>query len=827
MVHDGRREPARPLVWAASGLLAGQCAGPAFFLPLTVIFAAVALPAFLFRRGSRHGALLAVAFAAALVGAAETAGLHDPDLGPDHVRRLVGSTADLRGRIAARPSRGGSGTRLAVEIETVRRGETWEAIRGRVLVTVRSPSFSWKRGDRVEARLRLREPRNFGNPGEFDYVAYLARRGIHVTAFAPDDRLWKRTADGERGLSGRLERWRDDAARFIQETLAEPEASILGALLLGESAAVGAEVRERYARAGVSHVLAISGLHIGLVVGSAYAAAYWLLARSEWILLRTTVPKLALVLTLPPVFLYTVLAGGGVATLRASFMTGLVVVAVLLDRRRDWLSALAFAAMVVSFLLPGAVFEVSFQLSFAAVLAIILGAGRIRAMWDAWEERRLLRLRRGPWRLLRGLVLYQAVTLSALLGTAPLVAWHFNRASIVGLIANSVVVPVIGIVPVSAGLLAVLLSPFAPWLAEALLRLAGSVVSVADVLVRFFAAVPGGSPRVVTPSSFELALLYALLGSFLLRPRRLRRLFVASCLILLAADAAWWYAQRFHGSALTVTFISVGQGDSTLIEFPGGEVMIVDGGGLSPTFDTGERIVAPQLWRRKIARIDTLVLTHADFDHFGGLGFLAREFAPRDFWWNGSPGHGERFAAFRASLRNTRAFAAERGRRRSIGGVEVAILHPDPAVHGSDNDRSLTLRLAYGPTAVLLPGDLEAGGELALVTAARHELASTVLKVPHHGSRTSSTPLFLAAVAPTLAVVSCGYDNRFGFPHPRVLEAYSSRNIEVLRTDRDGAISVRIEPEGGITVTRGSSLDRIARPRLKRDVFSSPSLTGG
>jgi competence protein ComEC len=793
----------RPLLWVAVGLLAGQAAAATSSVLVASALAALGPVLFCLWRRWSQGALAGVALLGAVFGFAQTSRLLAPDPHAQDVHRFAGRSVELRGRIAARPSRGRDRTRLLIDVSAVRGGGDWETTQGRVLVTLRSPTKPWRRDDRIRAGIiRLRRPRNFGNPGEFDYVAHLARRGVHVTGFAMDDLRWERKAPVRRGWGTWVERWREQAAEVIDKTLVEPEASIVAAILLGESAAVDAALRQRYARAGVSHILAISGLHVGLVAAAAYAVARWLLARSEWILLRTTVPKLALAFTLPPVLLYAAIAGGSVATMRATVMAVLVVAGVLLDRRRDWLNALAAAASVVGLAWPGAVFEISFQLSFVAVLAIILGMRRVQAWEGAREEARLAGPRPAPWRLLRGLVLFQAVTLCALIGTAPLVAWHFNQVSIVGLVANTVVVPLIGTVPVSFGLLAVLVLPIAPGLAGMLLRGVGAVVHGADLLVQLFASLPGAALRVVTPSLFELALIYGILGSFVIPRRRVARTLLLACVVLLAADGAYWYGRRFHGSSLSVTFVSVGQGDSTLVEFPGGATMVVDGGGLSPTFDTGERIVAPQLWRRKIGRIDLLVLTHADFDHFGGLGFLAREFRPREFWWNGGPGRGARLADLWESVRDAEILGVARGYRRTIGGVDVRVLHPGRDSSGSDNDRSVTLQLRYGDATVLLPGDLEARGELALLDSSPGDLASTVLKAPHHGSRTSSTPRFLDAVAPRLVVVSCGHDNRFGFPHPLVLDAYERRGIEVLRTDRDGAVSVTIDANGTLTVRR-------------------------
>ena len=675
--------------------------------------------------------------------------------------------------------------------------------------------------------LRLRAPRNFGNPGEFDYEAFLARRRVYVTGFAADDRSWRRTPGGEPWPTRLLEAWRARASRAIDHNVGQPQASILAALLLGESGALAPEVRDRYARTGVSHVLAISGLHVGIVAGAGYAGARWLLARSEWLLLTANVPKLAMGFGAVPVLLYAAIAGGSTATARAVTMVLLVMLATLVDRQRDWLAGLAAAAAGISLLWPGSIFEISFQLSFAAVLALVLGMRRVAAWWNDWEERRLVRLRGPRWRLLRWFVLYNAVTACALVGTAPLAIRHFNRISLVGIVANAVVVPLLGLLPVGIGLLGVLAVPVVPPLGAFLLRVAGAVVAVADRLVAALAALPFAAVRVVTPTRLEIALAYGLLALLLAGGRR-RRALLAAALVLVAADAGYWWARRFHRTVLRVTFLSVGQGTSTVVEFPGSQVMVVDGGGLSATFDVGERLLAPFLWRRKIAHVDTLVLSHPDFDHFGGLDFLVKAFSPRALWWNGARSRGVLFERFWNDVRarGPPPEVVTRGFHRDIGGVDVRVLHPRRAAAGSDNDRSLVLQLRYGPTTLLLPGDLEAEGERALIVAERGGLASTVLAVPHHGSRTSSTPPFVGAVSPRLAIISCGYDNRFGMPHASVLAEYERRRITVWRTDLDGAILLTIDAAGHLSTALGrpqapprrSALDTLARRSLKRGV---------
>lgn len=834
-MRDTRRPPITPLYWLALGLLAGQLAAasrPARAVAAVAAGLAVALALAAWRWRARPALRAAVVLAAAFaLGHGQVDAVLAPRARDGDVAALHGARAWIRGVVAEAPRRGADGTRVVVVAVAARRGGEWRGARGRLQVTVAQAAQPWAAGDGIEALVAVRAPRNFGNPGEFDYRAHLARRGITATGWARDDAGWPRRPAPPDWWTP-FARWRAATASVLAATLPPGDAAIAAALLVGDLDGLSAAQRTRYARAGVSHVLSISGLHVGLVAAAAYAIARRLLARSERLVLTLNVPKLAMAGSLVPLGLYGAIAGSNVATLRAELMAALVAGGLLLDRPREWLAPLAVAAGVIVLARPGAAAEISFQLSFVAVLAIVLGVPRATAWWDAWEEARLLRLRgrQRAWGWLRWLVLSQAVTACAVLGTAPLTAWHFNQVSLVAPLANLVVVPLLGMVTVGLGLVGTAAVAVAPAAAPPLFAVVGVAIRIADAATAGLAALPWAALRVPTPSLLELGLLYGGLAGLLL-PRGWRAAAVGLCACGLAVDAAAWAVERTAAGELRVTFVSVGQGDCTVIEFPGARVWVVDGGGLAGSrFDVGERVVAPVLWRRKILRLDALVLSHADYDHYGGLAFLAAAFAPPRLWWNGRPGAGAQFAALRAALRDGRTALEEAtaGTQVSVDGVAVRVLHPAAGDGGSDNDRSLTLQLRYGPTTLLLPGDLETAGEAALVARWGDALRSTVLKVPHHGSATSSSAALLDAVAPRLAVVSAGADNRFGFPAPSVAAAYAARGVALWRTDRDGAVRLTIAADGALTVVggRGRAL-RIAPVARSLDSQKSGSLKGG
>jgi competence protein ComEC len=301
-----------------------------------------------------------------------------------------------------------------------------------------------------------------------------------------------------------------------------------------------------------------------------------------------------------------------------------------------------------------------------------------------------------------------------------------------------------------------------------------------------------------------LVLLYTALFALVRLSGRARTAMLMLVALLALGDGALWYADRYLRAALRITFLSVGQGDSAVVEFPGGNVMVIDAGGLrGESFDLGERVIAPFLWSRKIAHVDYLVLSHPEWDHYGGFAFLAANFSPREFWSNGAQAYTGQFARLQQLLRENgvKKVALHRGERRQIGDVQVAVESPPQPMDGlRTNDQSLVLSLGFSGRRVLFPGDIEARGEEDLVAAADGSLASAVLKMPHHGSITSNSVRFLTAVSPQYAIVSAGFGNRFHFPHAAVLRRYAARGCRLARTDINGAVHVRVSAAGEIAI---------------------------
>jgi competence protein ComEC len=725
--------------------------------------------------------------AGVMLGAAYLAGVTRVPDDAAHVARLELPLATvLEGEVVEAPVPTRERVVVVLEARAVGSGPARRAVRGRVRLTIRQPPVGSPMrlpglGDTARMPTTLRRPRGFRNPGSFDTAGHLARRRIWVTASVWDAHSVRWTAAARVGVRGVIERWRAQVRAAIDAALATTpaRAGLLRALVVGEQGTLDPALAEAFRRTGVNHVLSVSGLHVALVATASVALFAWLLARSTWLVLRVDVRAMALLLALGPVALYVTLAGLGTAALRAAVMAAVGAVALALGRRVALARSLALAAVVVALAYPGSPREAGCQLSFVAVLALAIAA-------RAPESRGASSVRRWTRAALR-------VALSAWVGTAPLVAYHFQSLSLVAPVVNPLVTPLLGGLVVVPGLVGACLVGVAPALAKASFQLAGLLAAPGLAMVEEAGRWPWAAMEVPRPSPVELVLLYVLLAGFVFARRPWAAIVVSLAIVALAADVGWWAWLRAAPGRLRVTFLDVGQGDAAVAELPDGRVLVVDAGGFpGGSFDPGAAVVRPFLRTRKILRVEALVMTHPHPDHAAGLASLVGSAFPRELWWAGGAGRGLWWDALEAALDD----AALPRRRLEAGSVApggVDVLHP-PAGWPSQppNDASLTLRLAFGEVAILLAGDVEAKAEREML-AARRLARATVVKVPHHGGRTSSTRGFVATVAPAIAVVSVGAENRYGHPAPEVEARYRDAGTCWLCTDRCGAITLETD----------------------------------
>ena len=713
----------------------------------------------------------------------------------------------LEGTVDHTPQSTRGGTQLLIQSHKVILSNRHIPVEGHLLLFLKEESRTFHLGDHLRFLCKLYPPQGFHNPGGFSYERHLLFERIHTIGFLSGEKMWVKMGEGfNHPVLLRIEGWRDRIREFLEKEGSPPSSSIFQALVLGEQGNIPEEIKEHFITIGIAHLLAISGDQFGIVAFLSFSLLIWILKRSEFLLLSVSVKKWAAALTIPCILLYTFIAGGGISVIRATIMVIIFFLSILFNRERNLLHTLALAAFFILIFSPPSLFDVSFQLSFLAVLSILYLVPRILKglkqegipipIKISWKQM--------IWKYMKISFLVTGV---AILGTAPFVALHFNRISLIALFTNLFAIPWVGFLIVPLSLIASLLSfSFYP-LATLLITLNDFLTMILLKGVAFFASLPYASLFISTPTVFEIILFYLLLfiSVHLRKGRRVQYLFLGLC-VALVLDFAFWNLKDLFQKNLTVTFIDVGQGDSILIEFPGGKRMLIDGGGLhEDRFDIGKNVIAPYLWKKKIRRIDTLVLTHPDPDHLKGLNFIASHFSIGQFWDNGLSTDSEFHHQLKETLlrkRIERLSLNEKSPSRMINGVQVSFFNPPigERFYKADrnpsflNNSSIVMKVQFKKIGILLPGDVEKEAEYRMLKEGC-PIKADILKIPHHGSSSSSTPGFLERVKPSYAILSVGERNIGRLPHPEVVKRYGQMDSKIFRTDQHGAITVITDGE--------------------------------
>ncbi|MDR5702133.1 MAG: DNA internalization-related competence protein ComEC/Rec2 [Armatimonadota bacterium] len=764
----------RPLVvvtiGVAVGIALGERVGP---LPFVVVAGCTSLlVAVLLHEDHSLAAVVFLALAACSAGILLYRLATFPP-GPDHIASFASQRVLLRGIIDEVDAREGR-VRLVLEARSLVSGMAARPVHGRILVSLHgAPALSY--GDLVEVRGRIRRPPDAGNPGEFSYRKYLARRGILAILSVRRGEEVRVLRHGHGKLLGAVRAGiREKFSRGLAKGMPPPYGEVLSALTFGTTPPK--QVAEMFARAGVVHLLVVSGFHVGLVAGTVLTLLR-LVRLPQWV----GVPAAAAVVSA-----FAFVVGPHPSVVRATIMVLLALAGLLLEREKDVWTALAFSGLVILLVHPLALFTSSLQLSFAATAGILYIARDL--------------VRHLPLPRLVGTLI--GVSLAAQLATAPLVATTFGRISLVAPLANLVAVP-LSVLIVPLGLLAAVVGLFADLVAAALLGFLRPLVQLLLGAVGWFASLPSASVEVPPPGAWITGGMYAagcLVVEMARRRVRPTTRQVAMACITLSAVVIWvQVAGEIASRRLTIIVMDVGQGDAIVIRSPSGKVALIDAGGAvegyAQEIDVGEERVVPFLRRLRVRRIDLLVLSHPHEDHVGGVPAVLRSFPVGVVWDSGFEHQNPSYPIVLRMIRASHIpyYLARRGDAFDLGaGVRVIVLSPtrlDVGTGSDINNNSLVLKLVYGRVSVLLPGDIESSAE-DLLLGLGEGLRSTALKVAHHGSETSSTWTFLRAVRPEVAVISVGEGNPFGHPDARTLKALAGIGARIYRTDLHGAVTL-------------------------------------
>jgi len=794
----GLRSPFLPLTLA---LIIGILIGGHIPIIISVLALCLLLTLCLlfWRRNAFTAQLLALAALIALGALLIHLSLH-PAIPPHHISKLPDRhKVVLTGTIYRPPQRDVRKTVVYLRADSISSGDTVAPATGRIRITIGDPLVPLRYGYRVRLQAKLYRPHNFRNPGAFDYASYLRRKGVLVTGYVRDaDQVHILSMEGGNPLMRRFDTLREGIGAFLDAHTSPPGRGLLKALLIGERGEINDETREAFIAAGAVHILAISGLHLGIIVTLIFFAVQGLLRLSERALLRYDIRKAAALATFPPLLAYIVITGFPISTIRAGIMASCFLIAILIDRYRNPLNTLGFAAFIILLVSPTSLWDPSFQLSFSSVLGIIVLTPPLYRLLYPQDPLTLL-TRQAGGRIKRGIILSFIASLAAIAVTSPIVAFHFHRVSTMGLISNAVIIPIIGLGVLPLGLLSLPLIPLFPS-AGALVAQAAAILAHGGIkAMEMIASLPFAAAYLPAPTALEMILFYGLIGSLLwLKKPYVKKAALVLILVIALFDLSYWGLRGYAQHGFRATYLDVGQGDCALIEFPCGKRMLIDGGGLYGDFDVGEKVVAPFLWERRILRVDYLVLSHPEPDHYKGLIFIAQHFRPREFWHSGMTSDASSYRELLTVIqkKGVRMVQVKDGFARSIGGARLEALHPmegwmpgDRHKRGWVNNNSLVLRMVFGEHTFLFTGDIEGEAETRLLKAGK-DLRAHVLKVPHHGSKTSSTYSFVKEVSPRYAVFPVGYKNIFHFPSKWVVNRYEGCGCQILRTDLDGAVTV-------------------------------------
>ncbi|HKI79211.1 MAG TPA: DNA internalization-related competence protein ComEC/Rec2 [Ignavibacteriaceae bacterium] len=610
------------------------------------------------------------------------------------------------------------------------------------------------------------------NPGEFNYNKYLRGKGISgiVTSYKTSD--VKITSNDYHYFPEIIFSLRKFINNKVEENYNDQSAALLRGLLLADRSEISYATKNEFINSGVIHILAVSGLHVGYIV----LIFAFLFGRLN-IYLRS-------VLTIIGLTLFLVLINAPASAFRASVMAVILIVAYLTNRSTNLINSVAIAALVLLLINPNQLFTPGFQLSFAAVISIAVIYPIIKNYIQNKEIKN---------KAVKNILLFAGVSLAAQIGTLPFTIYYFGKISVVALLTNLLVIPVVGII-LGVGILSILLVIFSPFIASFFCVVNEFVIKIIFSIIHFAGSSDFSFLRVTNFSIIDILISYLFLSIILIFIVRFKKpvaklglliLCVCNFLLFISFDKR----ELMPDNKLSLMMIDVGQGDAFLLKFPDGKTALIDAGETNFYFDNGERVILPLLNQLGIDKIDYGFVSHVDLDHYGGFISLIHNNKIERIYKPEIDSTEEKDLKFEKYLaeNNLRSYYYSKEILK-IGNARIYILNDQVPDNFSSNNKSSVLKIVYGDAEFLFTGDLEKRGEIIYVSEYGKFLDSDVLKVGHHGSKTSSSDEFLNLVTPEISLISDGIKNKFHHPSPVVVERLSEYGSEIYRTDLLGAV---------------------------------------
>ncbi len=782
-----------------------------------------------------------------LLGGVHTTPFLQPPVNPQHIYNQLEERQEavVTGTLLSAPEIGLEKSRLLLDAEHLQLKNHALPVSGRIRLSMPgTPPPGIIPGDKVMARAKLSRPRSYGVPGAFDYQTFLTYQSIWANGWIYSPFLISEVHEIKKipfykKLPFFAEQIRQKIGNFLQTSLPPTTSSIYKAILIGDRSGISPEIIENYKTTGSIHLLAISGMHMGLIALTLGFIITWLLKRSERILLKWPVVKSAAIISLLPLAFYAFIAGLNTPVFRALIMLYIFIGALLFNRQWSILNNIAIAALILLALNPTELFTVSFQLSFTAVCAIaiiyprlsdFLNLDAISTNNKSQPVKQSLSQKTFKFAL-AGLTLSTAATL----GTAPLLAFHFNRISLLSPITTLLIEPFLCLWSLIIGLVGCILLPF-PAIANPIFQIGSWGITVSNYITAALAKLPMASIWLATPTFSAIILYYITLitvFSYLQKsqwpfskkqPAQLKQVRPAKKGITLLIFSIITISLVLHfqketntPEQATISVLDVGQGLATVLEFPSGKTFIIDGGkshaGRTSNFNVGQDLIAPFLWKKRISNLDGIIISHPHADHYNGIKFLTKHFKPKVIWVNLAKTQNPSLAEYNNLLTQAESL-----------GIPIKIPTKDQVIFKEDNfsiqsianlhrghidklegsaarkrdamgnNKSLVIKLVAGNRTILFPGDIEREAENVII-ADQTEIMADVLIAPHHGSITSSTNEFIKKVGGKQVIISAGANKWGKFPSMEVLENYYKAGYKILTTGKSGTISIETDGE--------------------------------